>query len=139
MGNPYDGHTLDAQLAHGRRLVTPHAVKEGPVDLGYRVNNHQGPETIIVNKRRRGTIPKRVWKGMKRRAAIEPTIGHLEAENRLKRNRLKGTQGNVINALLSAAAMNFQKLLGFFLCRLLHVLLSLFVPASQDQFLVVMP
>jgi IS5 family transposase len=32
------------------------------VDMGYRGNNHQGPETIIVDKRRRGTIPKRVWK-----------------------------------------------------------------------------
>jgi IS5 family transposase len=139
LGNPYDGHTLDAQLAQVRRLVTTHAVKEGHVDMGYRGNNHQGPETIIVDKRRRGTIPKRVWKGMKRRAAIEPTIGHLKAEHRLERNRLKGTQGNAINALLSAAAMNFQKLLGFFLCRLLHLLRSLFVPASRDQFLAVMP
>jgi IS5 family transposase len=93
---------------------------------------------IIVDKRRRGTIPKRVWKGMKRRAAIEPTIGHLKAEHRLKRNRLKGTQGNAIYALLSAAAMNFQTLLGFFLCRLLHLLRSLFVPASRDQFLAVL-
>jgi IS5 family transposase len=139
LGNPYDGHTLDAQLAQVRRLVTTHAVKEGHVDMGYRGNNHQGPETIIVDKRRRGTIPKRVWKWMKRRAAIEPTIGHLKAEHRLERNRLKGTQGNAINALLSAAAMNFQKLLGFFLCRLLHLLRSLFVPASRDQFLAVIP
>jgi IS5 family transposase len=139
LGNPYDGHTLDAQLTQVRRLVTGHAVKEGHVDMGYRGNNHQGPETIIVDKPRRGTIPKRVWKWMKRRAAIEPTIGHLKAEHRLERNRLKGTQGNAINALLSAAAMNFQKLLGFFLCRLLHLLRSLFVPASRDQFLAVMP
>jgi IS5 family transposase len=134
LGNPYDGRTLDAQLAQVRRLVTTHAVKEGHVDMGYRGNNHQGPETIIVDKRRRGTTLKRVWKWMKRRAAIEPTIGHLKAEHRLERNRLKGTQGNAINALLSAAAMNFQKLLGFFLCRLLHFLRSLFVPASRDQF-----
>jgi IS5 family transposase len=76
---------------------------------------------------------------MKRRAAIEPTIGHLKAEHRLERNRLKGTQGNAINALLSATAMNFQKLLGFFLCRLLHFLRSLFVPASRDQVLAMMP
>jgi hypothetical protein len=55
--------------------------------------------TIIVDKRRRGAIPKRVWKWMKRRAAIEPTIGHLKAEHRLMRNRLKGTQSNAINAL----------------------------------------
>ena len=94
---------LDAQLAQVRRLVVTHAVKEGHVDMGYRGNNHQGPETIIVDKRRRGMIPKRVWKWMKRRAAIEPTIGHLKAEHRLKRNRLKGAQGNAINALLSAA------------------------------------
>ena len=86
----------------------------------------------------RGTIPKRVWKWMKRRAAIEPTIGHLKAEHRLERNRLKGTQGNAINALLSAAAMNFQKLLGFFLYRLLHFLRSLSVPTSRGQFLAVM-
>ena len=138
LGNPYDGHTLDAQLSQVRRLVTTHAVKEGHVDMGYRGNNHQGPETIIVDKRRRGTIPKRVWKWMKRRAAIEPTIGHLKAEHRLERNHLKGTQGNAINALLSAAAMNFQKLLGFFLCRLLYFLRSLLVPASRDQFLAVM-
>jgi hypothetical protein len=56
----------------------------------------------------------------------------------LERNRLKGTQGNAINALLSAAAMNVQKLLGFFLCRLFHFLRSLFTPASRDQFLAVM-
>jgi hypothetical protein len=46
--------------------------------------------------------------------AIEPTIDQLKPEHRLERNRLKGTQGNAINALLSAAAMNVQKLLGFF-------------------------
>jgi IS5 family transposase len=57
----------------------------------------------------------------------------------VERNRLKGTQGNPINALLSAAAMNFKKLLGFLLCRLLQFLRSLFVPASRDQFLAVMP
>jgi IS5 family transposase len=48
---------------------------------------------------------------MKRRAAIEPIIGHMKSGHRLERNRLKGTPGNAINALLSAAAMNFGKLL----------------------------
>ena len=36
---------------------------------------------------------------------------HLKSEYRLARNRLKGTAGNEINAILAAAAMNFQKLL----------------------------
>ena len=48
---------------------------------------------------------------MKRRAAVEPSIGHLKNEHRLERNRLKGTAGNEIYAILAAAAMNFQKLL----------------------------
>jgi transposase, IS5 family len=48
---------------------------------------------------------------MKRRAAIEPGIGHLKREHRMERNRLKGKAGDRINALLSAAGMNFAKLL----------------------------
>jgi len=48
---------------------------------------------------------------MKHRAAVEPSIGHLKNEHRLERNRLKGVAGNAINAILSAAAMNFHKLL----------------------------
>ena len=42
--------------------------------------------------------------------------GHLKSEHRLERNRLRGTAGNAINAILAAAAMNFQKLLGAFWC-----------------------
>lgn len=52
---------------------------------------------------------------MKRRAAVEPTIGHLKSDYRLERNRLKGRVGDALNALFSAAAMNLKKLLGFFL------------------------
>jgi IS5 family transposase len=43
----------------------------------------------------------------------------------IERNRLKGTLGDAINAILSAAAMNFQKLQGFswrFLLRLMDQL-----------------
>jgi hypothetical protein len=38
---------------------------------------------------------------------------------------------------ISFDAMNFQKLLGFFLCRLLRLLRSLSVSASRDQLLAV--
>ena len=51
---------------------------------------------------------------MKRRAAVEPTIGHLQGSHRLERNRLKGAAGDSTNAVLSTAAMNFQELQGFF-------------------------
>jgi hypothetical protein len=48
---------------------------------------------------------------MRRRATIEPSIGHLKEERRMQRCRLKGTEGDKVNAVLSAAAMNFSKLL----------------------------
>lgn len=129
-GNPYDGHTLDEQLAQVRRLVgekSPRA-PDAHVDMGYRGHNHSGPETVHVDKRRRGSTPKPLWRWMKRRAAVEPTIGHLKSEHRLERNRLKGTIGDAINAILSAAAMNFQKLQGFFWHFCLRLFASLFSP-----------
>src|SRR3546814_2655434 len=37
---------------------------------------------------------------MKRRAAIEPVIGHVKAEHRMQRNYLKGCHGDHANAVL---------------------------------------
>jgi len=47
---------------------------------------------------------------MKRRAAIEPGIGHLKHGHRMDRNRLKGAEGDMFNAILSATGMNMSKL-----------------------------
>ena len=85
---------------------------------------------VLVDRRGRGSIPKRVWRWMKRRAAVEPTIGHLKNDYRLERNRLKGQLGDALNALFSAAAMNFKKLLGFFLGALLRLLACLRFPTT---------
>jgi IS5 family transposase len=72
---------------------------------------------------------------MKRRAAAEPSIGHLKTEHRLERNRLKGVAGDALNAILSAAAMNFQKLQGAFWRNFLRRLLRIrgWIPAPQEQ------
>jgi transposase, IS5 family len=129
--NPYDGHTLAAQLTQVRRLVGQ-KVREAHVDMGDRGHGYIGPETVHVDKRRRGSIKKSLWRWMKRRAAVEPTIGHLKAEHRLERNWLKGNAGDAINALLSAAAMNFQKLQGFF-CHFWRRLLALLLSTCWDS------
>ena len=110
-GNPYDGHTLGMQLNQVRKLVGDGRVREVFVDRGYRGHKHEGKEAVYVDRERRGSMAKSLWRFMKRRAAIEPIIGHMKSGHRLERNRLKGTLGDAVNALLSAAAMNFGKLL----------------------------
>ena len=44
---------------------------------------------------------------MRRRAAIEPVIGHSKNDHRMGRNHLKGHEGDRINAVLAAASYNF--------------------------------
>lgn len=46
-----------------------------------------------------------------KRAAIEPVIGHLKTDYRLCRNYLKGILGDLMNVILSAAAMNFKRVM----------------------------
>jgi len=122
-GNPYAGHTLAAQLKQVNNLIGDQ-VSEAYVNMGYRGRDYEGGVTVSVDKRQRGRTPLALWRWMKRRAAVEPSIGHLKAEHRLERNRLKGTRGDAINAILSAAAMNFQKLLGAFWRNFLRRLLG---------------
>ena len=104
-GNPYDGHTLAEQMRQVRSMIGDR-VREAHVDMGYRGHDYQGQATVHVDKRTRGRTPRPLWRWMKRRAAIEPSIGHLKNEHRLERNRLQGTYGDAINAVLAAAAMN---------------------------------
>jgi transposase, IS5 family len=71
---------------------------------------------------------------MKRRAAVEPVIGHLKAEHRLGRNYLKGRDGDRANAVLAAAGYNFALLL-----RWLRGLLRALVQALSIASLVLQP
>jgi IS5 family transposase len=109
-GNPYDGHTLAAQMKQIEKLLGKQ-VKEAHADMGSRGHDYEGQAAIHVDKRRQGRTPPSLWRRMKHRAAVEPSIGHLKTEHRLERNRLKGAAKNAVNAVLAAAAMNFQKLL----------------------------
>jgi transposase, IS5 family len=122
-GNPYDGHTLAAQMKQVESLIANH-VSQAHVDMGYRGHDYDGAVIVHIDKRRRGRTSQAQWRWMKRRAAVEPSIGHLKTEHRLERNRLKGTAGNEINAILAAAAMNFQKLLRAFWRIFLHCLIN---------------
>jgi IS5 family transposase len=118
-GNPYDGHTLGKTLEQVSRFVkSPEQVF---VDRGYRGHDYSGEIAVHVDKQRRGRTSKSLWKWMKRRSAVEPSIGHLKQEHRMDRNRLKGVIGDQINAILSAAGMNFRKLMKFIESFLLYI------------------
>ena len=45
---------------------------------------------------------------MKRRAAVEPVIGHIKNEHKMNRNWLAHAKGDAPNAILAAAGYNFS-------------------------------
>lgn len=110
-GNPYDGHTLQESLEQAGRLMET-LPEMACCDLGYRKSGYEGPCDIQVVNRFRKCLPVALKKWWKRRSAIEPVIiGHVKSDCRGNRNRLKGTEGDKVNAVLAAAAYNFRKLL----------------------------
>lgn len=48
---------------------------------------------------------------IKRRSAIEPTIGHMKTDGRLGRNPLKGAIGDALHAVLCGAGHNIRLLI----------------------------
>jgi len=107
-GNPYDGHTLAGALSQVERIAK--RPDYAFVDRGYRGHGYEEDVEVHVDKVRRRKIARSLWRWMKRREAIEPGIGHLKRKHRMDRNRLKGKEGDQVNAILNAAGMNFWKL-----------------------------
>ena len=114
-GNPYDGHTLDHTVQQMKKL-TGSVPQQIFCDLGYRGAQPIKESQIHVVPRKRRHLPRSLRLWMNRRAAIEPVFGHLKSDHRLERNRLKGKQGDQLNALLSASGFNIRKLLRAFFC-----------------------
>ena len=95
--------------------IVGRAAKNVYCDLGDRGYGLESDANIKIVGRilKRATRAQRHW--LKRRAAIEPTIGHLKSDHRLNRNHLKGIAGSQAKTLL-AAAYNLAKLLAWFYC-----------------------
>lgn len=112
--NVHDSKTLVPALEQQQRL-TGIILKNNFVDRGYRgVKEVLGTTIVIPDKGDKQRTPYQKQKlrdGFKRRAAIEPKIGHLKQDHRLGRNFYKGIMGDQINVMLAAAGMNFKRMI----------------------------
>jgi transposase, IS5 family len=127
-GNPYDGHTLAAVIPAIEQLVG-NTIERLHADAGYR--GHNAPPDYkfkVYTSRQKRRVTPAVKREMKRRAAVEPVIGHLKDEHRLGRNYLAHRHGDFNNAVLAAVGYNFRRLI-----RWLRILLRLFLAVIFAQ------
>jgi len=110
--NTYDAHTLPAVLLQVKRLVGT-VPRIALCDRGYRGKARVNDTRILIPKPARKNASQEAIEQMRlrfrKRAGIEPIIGHLKSDHRLGRNFLKGFTGDQINVLMAAAAFNFRK------------------------------
>lgn len=138
--NIHDSKTLDEVLANTVKNIGDKIITEAICDRGYR-----GTKEIIVNenmiaisipdtKRKKDTKKEIQIKRekFKRRAAIEPIIGHLKSDHRMARNYLKGFNGDEINLLLAATAFNLKKWMNIYFYALFLQDITLLLEATQE-------
>jgi IS5 family transposase len=107
--NPYDGHTLERQLDQVEQL-TGQMPATTFVDKGYKGHGvDPGRCAILISGTRR--LSKMLKRDLRRRAAIEPELGHMKSDGLLGRNFLKGVVGDAQNVILSGAGHNMRKIL----------------------------
>ncbi len=110
--NLHDSRTLPAILRH-IEISRGKAAKQAVCDRGYRgkveVNGMQIilPGKALKKDTRYQKDKKR--KQCRKRAAIEPIIGHLKSDYLMARNYLKGAIGDHINSLKAACAWNLKQ------------------------------
>jgi len=113
-GNPFDGDTLEPQLAQVER-ITSHKPETGIVDRGYRGRKQiNGTQIICPGKPPKNNTKyqrQKIRQRFRARAGIEPVIGHTKHDHRMLRNYLLDQIGDNMNSILAAAGFNLKKML----------------------------
>jgi len=102
--NIYDGHAIEPQLEQVAEL-TGYMPETALVDRGCKGNKNILGVSIKIPGSGNGKSAYQKAKDrqmFRRRASIEPIIGHIKQDHRMLRNYLKGTEGDMINTLLAA-------------------------------------
>ncbi|MGY3333466.1 IS5 family transposase [Mesorhizobium sp. USDA 4775] len=130
-GNPYDGHTLAATVDQAVEIggVEPDRIY---VDKGYRGHDYKGSGSVMIAGHRRG-LTATMKRELKRRSAIEATIGHMKTDGRLDGNFFLGHVGDAINALLVAAGHNLRLILATLALWRALILLALDASAAKPD------
>jgi transposase, IS5 family len=130
-GNPYDGHTLATVIPDIENKIGA-SLTRIVADRGYR--GHNAPPDhkfrVFITEQKRG-MTKAIKREMRRRAAVEPVIGHTKSDHRMDRNYLVGSTGDAINAVLAGAGYNFRRIIAW-LRRLLRVLCILIAASFEE-------
>ena len=135
-GNPHDSKTIEPLLEWMKQngLKQP---KQIVYDRGGRGKKEiNGVEILTPGKPLKndsGYERAKKRKPFRRRAAIEPVIGHLKKDFRMQENYMKGKNSPTINALLAATAWNLKKLMRKLLRELLRFLFSVFPPCPKTD------
>ena len=114
-GNPHDGKTIGPLLDQMESNLG-HTPKELVYDRGGKGQKQIG-DTIISTpdnrplKRDTRYLKRKKRKKFRRRAAIEPVIGHLKTDFRMGQNYLHGKESPQINAFLAATGWNLKKMM----------------------------
>jgi IS5 family transposase len=111
--NIYDGHAIEPQLAQVEDLLGQ-LPEIALVDRGCKGRKNILGVNIKIPGSGKGKTAyqkRKERERFRRRASIEPIIGHIKQDHRMLRNYLKGVEGDMINTLLAGAAFNMMKML----------------------------
>lgn len=114
LDNPFDGHTVPDVLCQIRSM-TGDFPKAAYCDRGYKGSDGHIFGTHVYVQGTKRKCDDALEKRLRRRAAVEPVIGHLKHEHRMGRNFLLSFTGDKINSLMAACAFNLRKLARWFL------------------------
>ena len=115
MGNPHDSKTIEPLLDQLEKNLSyqPQEVVYDRAGRGKtKINGVKIATPRPALKTDSAYQKRKKRQKFRRRAAIEPVIGHLKKEFRMAQNYLSGNNSPQINALLAASGWNLKKLMG---------------------------
>lgn len=119
--NEHDGHATDKAMEQVRRIYG-RKIRILAADRGYRGQAMTDDTKAVipdVSKKTDSQYAKARKHGLfRKRAGIEPVIGHCKSDHRMGRNFYKGLLGDSINVMLAAAAFSLKRAMRLLSCLL---------------------